>query len=55
MFTNLISFIGALEIIMYILMVIYSYALEEYLILMFVVIGLIGLLASNIIFVAYYK
>ena len=54
-FTNLISLIGSLEVIMYVMMAVYSYLLEEYLILMFVTIGIIGLLAANIIFVSYYR
>ena len=54
-YTNLISLIGALEIIMYVMMAVYSYIQDEYLILMFLGIGMLGLLATNILFVAYYR
>lgn len=40
---------------MYVMMAVYSYLLGEYLILMFVIIGVIGLFAANIIFVSYYR
>ena len=53
--TNLISLIGALEVIMYVMMAVYSYIQEEFLILMFLGIGMLGLLATNILFVAYYR
>ena len=40
---------------MYAMMAVYAYLLEEYFILIFVGVGLCGLLASNILFVAYFK
>ena len=53
--TNLIACIGSLELIMYVMMAAYAYSLDETLILMFVGIGFFGLLASNILFVSYYR
>ena len=53
--TNLIACIGALELVMYSIMVGYAYQIDEILILVFTFIGLAGLLASNILFVAYYR
>lgn len=40
---------------MYVIMAGYAYQLDEILILVFTLIGLAGLLASNILFVAYYR
>lgn len=53
--TNLIALIGGLELIMYLMMVAYAYILGEVLILIFVLIGLLGLLATNILFTSYFK
>lgn len=53
--TNLIALIGSLEIIMYVMMVVYAYALGETVILILVLIGLFGLVATNILFVSYLK
>ena len=53
--TNLIALIGGLELIMYMMMATYAYLLGEMLILIFTAIGLLGLLASNILFVGYYR
>ena len=53
--TNLIALIGSLEIIMYVMMVVYAYALGETVILILVLIGLFGLVAANILFVGYLK
>ena len=53
--TNIIALVGSLEVVMYVMMVIYAYSTEEYLILVFSLIGTLGLLASNILFLSYYK
>ena len=53
--TNLIALIGSLELLMYVMMAIYAYLLDEVLILIFVVIGLLGLVASNVLFVSYLR
>ena len=53
--TNLIALIGSMEIIMYVMMVVYAYSLGETVILIIVLIGLFGLVAANILFVGYLK
>ena len=53
--TNLIALIGGLELIMYLMMAVYSYLLGEVLILIFTLIGLFGLIATNILFLSYFK
>jgi len=53
--SNLIALIGSLEIIMYVMMIIYAYLLDQILALIFVGIGFLGLLATNILFASYYR
>lgn len=53
--SNLIALIGCLEVLMYGMMCAYALALDEGVIFAFVLIGLIGLFASNIFFVVYYR
>ena len=53
--SNLIALIGSLEIIMYLMMIIHSYALEEYGALALCLIGFLSLIATNILFTAYYR
>jgi len=53
--TNIIALIGSLELVMYLLMVIYSYALDEMGAMVLSLIGFFALLATNILFTAYYR
>jgi hypothetical protein len=53
--TNLIALIGALEIIMYLMMIGFAYVLGEVLIMIFATIGFLGLIATNILFLAYFR
>lgn len=53
--TNLIALIGALEIVMYLMMIGFAYALDEPLIMIFAGIGFLGLIATNILFLAYFR
>ena len=53
--SNLIALIGSLEIIMYLIMIIHSYALEEYGAMALCLIGFLSLIATNILFTAYYR
>ena len=53
--TNLIALIGSLEILMYLMMVIYAYALDEIGAMVLSLIGFCSLLAANILFTAYYR
>lgn len=53
--TNIIALIGSLEIFMYLLMVIYSYALDEIGAMILSLIGFFALLTTNILFTAYYR
>ena len=54
-YTNLISLIGALEVLMYVLMVVYAYSLERLEVMWFSILGLIFLVISNIFFTVQYK
>ena len=53
--TSMICLIGCLEMILYVIMGLYAYSMDETLILLFIGIGICGLMATNILFVAYYR
>lgn len=53
--TNIIALVGSLELAMYLLMVFYSYALDEIGAMVLSLIGFFALLATNILFTAYYR
>ena len=53
--TNLICLIGCLEVVMYVMMIIYAFIMDEWLILICCACGLGGLLVTNTIFLIYYK
>ena len=53
--TNLICLLGCLEVVMYVMMVIYALIMDEWWIMIFCCLGLAFLLVTNIIFLVFYK
>ena len=53
--TNLICLIGCLEVVMYVMMILYALIMNEWWIMIFCACGLGGLLVTNIIFILYYR